>query len=212
MKLIEAFNISVPINSGTAIIRVDRNGYICLTDMAEFFPGKRIDNWKNNDSTREFIDIVEKTIIPGKQGIINKRGKGGGTWAHDLVAFEFAMWLSPEFKLRVYLEYINGTQHKKNWNMQRQLAAFNHRIMTDAIKAKEEDAESSEYAKENMLINRAVFGIHRTGIRDLATEEELDLVAKLEGENGALIAYGLSFEKREEHILSRGKKLLNNKG
>ena len=66
-----------------------------------------------------------------------KSGKYGGTYAHKDIAFEFAMWISPEFKLYLIKEFQRlkeEEQKQLGWSAKRELAKINYRIHTDAIK------------------------------------------------------------------------------
>jgi len=72
-------------------------------------------------------------------GIISKSGRYGGTFAHKDIAFEFASWISIEFKLYIIKEFQRlkedeNDRLKLTWNLQRTLAKVNYRIHTDAIK------------------------------------------------------------------------------
>jgi hypothetical protein len=200
MDLKKALELKTEFYGSNGVVRVDKDEYICINDLQSFFPEKRIDVWLRSDKTKEFIDIVEKNIIPLKGGIITKRGKGGGTYAHHLIAFDFAMWLSPEFKLKVYTEYINGTQHKKDWNIKRIHAAFNYKIMTESIKNDHDKPMHFHFSNEALMINEIVFGVREGNIRDTASEEKLDQIACLEGANSTLIDIGLEYAERKEKL------------
>lgn len=92
-------------------VNLENDDYICLNDLLKFFPNKRMQNWKDNKTTQDFIGLVEKILNDSKEShlkkaIYAKKGKyGGGTYAHELVALEFLTWLSPEFKLMVLLQW-----------------------------------------------------------------------------------------------------------
>ena len=70
-------------------------------------------------------------------GIVSKSGRNGGTFAHSDIAFEFASWISPEFKLYIIKDY-NRLKHDENsrlslsWNLNREISKLNNRIHTDA--------------------------------------------------------------------------------
>jgi hypothetical protein len=109
---------------------------------------------------------IEKT---NAIGIITKAGLGGGTYAHQDIAFEFAAWISAEFKLYLLLEFQRLKQNEQKqqsleWNLQRTLSKINYRIHTDAIKEKliplelTKEQISSVYASEADLLNVALFG------------------------------------------------------
>jgi hypothetical protein len=199
MELKRALELHTEYAGSAGIIRVDADDYICLNELNAFFPNKRVDHWLANDATKEFIALIEKTIIPGKSGIIAKRGKRGGTWAHHLIAFEFAMWLSAEFKLKVYQEYIEGRQNKQDWNIKRILAASNYKFMCDSVKADHDPAKPYHFSNEARMLNTIVFG-EPSFDRDQATEDQLDAIAWLEGRNGALIDYGLDYSERKSSL------------
>ena len=197
MELKRALELRTEYAGNAGVIRVDGNDYICLNEMLAFFPQKRLDHWLNNDSTNEFIALVEKSIIPGKSGIIAKRGKGGGTWAHHLIAFELATWLSPEFKLKVYQEYIDGRQTKQDWNIKRILAANEFKLMCEAIKNDHENPKPYHFSNEALMLNEIVFGVREAAVRDSATEQQLDAISWLESRNGAYIELGMGYQERK---------------
>ena len=96
---------------GTAItiIQVNQSDYISVTNIARHKnpnePKGIVKNWTRPKTTIEFLGFLEKLHNPGFKGvefavgIISKQGNTGGTYAHKDIAFEFAAWLSAEFKL-----------------------------------------------------------------------------------------------------------------
>jgi len=106
---------------------------------------------------------IEKT---GAIGIVSKSGRYGGTFAHKDIAFEFASWISVEFKLYLIKEFqrLKDTEYKQlGWDIRRNLAKINYRIHTDAIKEKLIPSELTKeqinlvYASEADLLNMALF-------------------------------------------------------
>ena len=163
MKLDEALTLRMSFNDLQGEIRVDENGYICLNDLAKYFPHKRLDHWKENKSTSEFIETTDKFLNTSDSGdlksLVSRRGKyNGGTYAHELVAMEFCTWLSPEFKLKVYLEYIKGKQNKKGWNFKRELASYNYKLMSKSVEDAHDPAKFYHYSNEAKMLNKIVFG------------------------------------------------------
>ena len=166
---------------------------------------------KRQASIKEYI---EKT---GAIGIISKSGRYGGTFAHSDIAFEFASWLSPVFKLRMITEYqrLKSDEYKLNrlqWDTGRFLSKINHDIHTDAIKTNiisrtgKADAPYI-YASEVDLLNLVVFGITakqwreqnpnaKGNIRDGASLIQLIILANLETHNAEYITAGASKEAR----------------
>ena len=99
----------------------------------------------------------------------SKQGRYGGTYAHKDIAFEFASWISIEFKLYIIKEYQRLKEDENdrlqlNWNFQRTLAKVNYSIHTDAIKEKLipnllPKQKNFVYATEADMLNVALFGM-----------------------------------------------------
>lgn len=160
-------------------------------------------------------DWVEKTNAIGLKATA---GRYGGTYAHPDIAFEFGMWVSPQFKIYLIKEFqrlkSEENDHLKlEWNLQRTLAKVNYHIHTDAIKEnlipKEitKQQASFVYANEADLLNVALFGItakewrdknsdKNGNIRDYATLEQLVVLSNMESINALLIGQGLSQSDR----------------
>jgi hypothetical protein len=146
-------------------------------------------------------------------GIKSSAGRYGGTYAHKDIAFEFATWLSPEFKLYLIKEFQRLKEEESQklalgWDIKRTLAKINYRIHTDAIKAQliplqlTKQAANMVYATEADVLNMALFGktakdwrnenTNKDGnIRDYADVTQLVVLANLEGINAELIRRGL---------------------
>ena len=154
---------------------------------------------------------IEKT---NAIGITSKAGRyGGGTFAHRTIAFEFASWLSPEFKYFLITEFDRlkndeARRHALEWNLQRTLSKINYRIHTDAIKdeiipkAVTKTQAAMAYATEADLLNVALFGMtaaewrgtnpdSKGNMRDHATLEQLVVLSNMESINALLIRQGL---------------------
>ena len=154
---------------------------------------------------------IEKT---GATGIISRAGRYGGTFAHRDIAFEFASWISSEFKLYLIKEFQRLKEDENRrlslaWNLNRTLSKLNYRIHTDAVKQHLIPAEVTAaqvaitYATEADLLNVALFS--RTAkqwrdanpkldgnMRDHATIEQLLVLANLESLNAEFIHMKLS--------------------
>lgn len=160
-------------------------------------------------------DWVEKT---GAVGLRASPGRYGGTYAHPDIAFEFAMWISPEFKVYLVQEFRRlkteeASRESREWNFQRVLAKVNYRIHTDAIQEHlipptlTGPQISFVYASEADLLNVALFGktagdwrkdnaTSPGNIRDHATLEQLVVLSNLESLNSVLIHQGLPAAER----------------
>jgi len=176
-------------------------------------------NIKNEVGTNGFI--VSSSMWIGKTnaiGIKSKPGRYGGTFAHKDIAFEFATWLSPEFKLYLIKEFqrLKEEESRKlalGWNMKRMLTKINYKIHTDAIKENliplklSSEAINAVYASEADVLNKALFGITaqewRTAnpkldgnIRDYSDVSQLVCLANLESFNADFIRHGLAQPER----------------
>jgi hypothetical protein len=211
-------------------------------------PFSVINNWMRSRSTIEFIGLWEKLNNPDFKpieferfrneagsnyfvlspqrwieatnavGIVSKSGRYGGTFAHTDIAFEFASWISQEFKLYLITEFkrLKTADNKRlqlEWNLQRTISKINYRIHTDAIKEnlipEEVTPKQAQkvYANEADLLNVALFGItarewrelnpDKTGnIRDYASLEQLVVLSNMESINALLIEQNLPQSER----------------
>ena len=209
-----------------------------------------ITDWLRNRNTLEYIGIWEKiynpyfnygefAIIKSKSGLNNfkisvkefvertnaislqaKAGRYGGTYAHKDIAFEFAMWISPEFKIYIVKEFQRlkeEEQKQLGWSARRELAKINYRIHTDAIKQNLVPQEltaaqkSFVYADEADMLNVAMFGMTakqwrdsnpdlKGNIRDYATINQLICLSNMENLNAVFINEGLSQSVRLEKL------------
>lgn len=207
-----------------------------------------INNWMRSRSTIEFLGLWEKLSNPGFKpleferfrteagsnyfvlspqrwieatqaiGITSKSGRYGGTFAHRDIAFEFASWISSEFKLYLIKEFqrLKDDENRRlslSWNLNRTLSKLNYRIHTDAIKARLTPAAVTSaqaaitYASEADLLNVALFGLTAKqwrdanpklegNMRDYADIEQLLVLANIEAMNAELIHMGLSQGER----------------
>ena len=158
---------------------------------------------------------IEKT---NAIGITSKAGRYGGTFAHRYIAFEFATWLSADFKLYLIHEFDRlKTEEQQRlsleWDLQRTISKVNYRIHTDAIKEHiippvvTKMQAKTIYASEADLLNVALFGKTaeqwrnenpdtKGNIRDGATLERLIVLSNMESINTLLIKQGLKQPER----------------
>ena len=162
------------------------------------------------------ISVKEWTEKTNAIGIFAKAGRYGGTYAYKDIAFEFGMWISPEFKIYLIKEFERLKEKEQNqlgWNVKRELAKVNYRIHTDAIrenlipKELTNQQTSIIYASEADVLNVALFGktakewreqnVDKKGnIRDYATVNDLICLSNLESLNAVFIEEGLSQKER----------------
>ena len=215
-------------------------------------PTAVIQNWMRNRDTVEFLGLWETlhnpdfnplefegfrkqaglnafTLSPTKWintvnaiGIVSKSGRYGGTYAHSDIAFEFASWISAEFKLYIIKDYkrLKSDENSRmalGWNLNRELSKLNYKIHTDAIKENLIPPEltpiqkTMTYASEADLLNVALFGTtakewrdknpeKQGNIRDYATLNQLLVLANIENYNAILIEQKFTQTERLEKL------------
>ncbi|AWK41093.1 KilA-N domain-containing protein [Photorhabdus laumondii subsp. laumondii] len=189
-----------------------------LYNPANFKP-LEFERFKSQAGLNSFSLSPKKWIdATGAIGLYAKSGRGGGTYAHRDIAFEFGSWLSAEFKLYLIREFqrLKEEEARVNsleWNFQRTLAKVNYRIHTDAIKERLIPPQLTKtqtaiiYASEADLLNVALFGQtaaqwrqnngNQSGnMRDHATLEQLVVLSNLESINAVLIHQELPAPER----------------
>ncbi len=176
---------------------------------------------------------VQKT---GAIGIKSTTGRYGGTFAHKDIAFEFATWLSPEFKLYLIKEFqrLKADENERlalGWDVKRMLTKINYRIHTDAIREYiiptrlSISQANTIYANEADVLNKALFGMTAKdwrdknlkldgNIRDYADVTQLVCLANLENLNAEYIRAGLVQKERlmklNESAINQMKSLADN--
>jgi hypothetical protein len=180
------------------------------------FKGGEFETFKKEAGLNSFHLTPRKWVnATGAIGIQSRAGRyGGGTYAHQDIAFEFGSWLSPEFKLYLIKEFQRLKEDESRrlslaWNLNRTLSKLNYRIHTDAIKEHLIPPEVTPaqaaitYATEADVLNVALFGqtakqwrdanpTLEGNMRDHATIEQLLVLANIEGMNAELIHMGLA--------------------
>ena len=212
-----------------------------------------ISNWMSSYSTIDFLAAWESLYNPdfnrmefqtvrsesgrlimtpkqwiermGAVGITSQAGRYGGTYAHSDIAFEFASWISPTFKLYVIKDYQRlkldeAKRLETGWDTRRELSKINYRIHTDAIKeflitpelTKQEQGYT--YATEADILNVALFGKtakqwreesgspKSANMRDSASVEQLIVLVNLESLNADLIRQNIPAQERVKKLRS----------
>ena len=222
-------------------------------------PSDVIKNWMRRKDTIEFLGLWESlnntnfnsvefdrikseagynsfTLSPKKWisltnaiGIISKSGRYGGAFAYSDIAFEFASWISAEFKMYVIQDYkrLKSDENSKlslNWNLNREISKLNYKIHTDAIKEYllndlTDEQLSYKYNIEADLLNVALFDKRakqwrdenpklKGNMRDYANLQELLVLANMESYNAILISKGISQKERMIELRALAKKQL----
>lgn len=222
-------------------------------------PSAVIANWLRNRDTIDYLGVWESlnnpnfnslefegiesqagrnafTISPKKWvtctnaiGIRTKGGRYGGCYAHPDIAFEFASWISPEFKLYIIKDYqrLKADENSRlslEWNNRRLFSKINYKIHADAVKAQIPEWFPNEkkgfvYADEADVLNVALFGQTARqwrdanpeaegNIRDYATLHELIVLANLESMNAQLMKEGKSRDERAAYLYDMARQQL----
>ena len=170
------------------------------------------------------ISVKDWVGLTNAIGLRASAGRYGGTFAHPDLAFEFGMWISPEFKVYLVKEFrrlkeLEAGTGSLEWNLQRTLAKVNYRIYTDAIKEHllppvlSKEQMSRVFSTEADLLNMALFGLtavewrranpELTGnMRDHSTLEQLVVLSNMESINALLIRQGLNATDRLRQLNS----------
>lgn len=211
-------------------------------------PADVVKNWTRRKDTIEFLGLWEKinnphfklvdfdqllrqagsnafVLSPQKWiektnavGLISTSGRKGGTFAHRDIAFEFASWISAEFKLYLIKEFqrLKAEESERlrlGWGVKRELVKINYKIHTDAIKENlippEISAKEAKiiYASEADVLNKALFGMtakewadanpyKKGNIRDYANISQLVCLSNLENLNALFINENMAQDKR----------------
>lgn len=231
-------------------------------------PKDIVKNWMRNRNTVEFLglwEVINNTNFKGVEfdsfrqeaglnsftlsplkwieqtnaiGLISKSGKGGGTFAYKDIAFEFASWISPEFKLYLIKEFQRLKEEENirstsGWNVKRLLTKINYRIHTDAIKENlippivSRKVAERIYSSEADVLNIALFGLTAKGwrdkypnmkgnIRDYSNIIQLICLANLESFNAEFIRQCISQSNRimklNEIAIIQMKSLIQDRG
>jgi len=205
-----------------------------------------VTDWLRNRNTLEYIGIWEQinnphfnygefATIRNKSGLNSfkisvgefvqrtnsislhaKAGRYGGTYAHKDIAFQFAMWISPEFQIYIVKEFQrlkDAEQKQIGWSAKRELAKINYHIHTDAVKQnlvpKELTSKQAAaiYADEADVLNVALFGMTakewrtknqdiKGNVRDYASINELICLSNMENINAVMINDGIPQKER----------------
>ena len=215
-------------------------------------PNRPITNWLKNSDTLLFLELWEQlnnpnfklpqmrefrleaqrnTFYPspknfiektGAIGIQSKSGRYGGTFGHIDIAFEFASWLSPSFKLYLITEFkrLKNEESKRlnqEFNESRFLTKVNYTLQTKAIEENilprlNKPEKPFAYSNEADLLNQVVFGMSakewrennpdlKGNIRDHASILELNILNNLQARNSELIDNGVESELRFRVLL-----------
>ncbi len=183
------------------------------------FKGVEFDSFIHESGANSFTLSPQKWIESTNAiGIVSKSGRDGGTFAHKDIAFEFASWISAEFKLYIIKDYqrLKADENSKislEWNVNRIISKINYKIHTDAIKQNlipehvSLKQQSITYSSEADMLNVALFGKTakewrnensdaKGNIRDVANIQQLIVLSNLESMNAELVKQNIPQKQR----------------
>jgi len=185
------------------------------------FNSPEFEGIKNMAGLNRFIMSVKQWIEKTNSiGIIAKAGRYGGTFAHKDIDFEFASWVSPQFKLYLLREFQRLKEEEQKhlgWTAKRELSKINYHIHTHAVSKNliprrlSSNQTSTIYANEADVLNIALFGMTAKqwrdenpelagNIRDHATINQLICLSNMENLNAVFISNGLSQSERLKEL------------
>ncbi len=181
-----------------------------------------LEKFTNNRTAVSAQRWIDET---GAIGIKQKKGRGGGTYAHSDIALNFMYWLSPEFQIYFLKEFQRlkkdeGLRLGQQWTVRREISKANHPIFTEAIKANLVPAKLPKkkvgvvYANEADILNKAVFGLTTKewkrnnpaangNIRDNASVIDLLIISNLQVLDASLIQWDSDFQQRIEILTEK---------
>lgn len=202
--------------NGMIVRQNHKNGMFNANDLLEIYNSKnpnaqkRMDKYVNTKTTKEYISVIceqlaknsnttktgelefplalavdESEVIKTSRGRVN-----GGTWMHPYLFLDFAMWLSPEFKYQCMV-WLHDQLIKFRDEAGDTFKEVNLALGPD---------RQIVYIEEARMINELVFGSAKGGQRNRATEEQLELLQKLQKADVKLIKQGLTFEQRKKNL------------
>ena len=186
-----------------------------------YFKPLEFEGFRKQAGANAFTMSPKKWIEATKAiGIVSKSGRYGGTYAHSDIAMSFATWISPEFQLYIMKDYRRlktdeNSRLSLTWNLNREISKLNYRIHTEAIKENLIPPELTPaqvaytYANEADILNVVLFGKTakqwkdenpeiKGNMRDVATLNQLLVLANLESYNAVLINQGKKQKERME--------------
>jgi len=189
--------------NGISISQNSKTGFFNANELIDSYnkqlgENKRMQHYLDNESTKRFLgalaqaeNLNSRNTGELENGLMEtKRGKYGGTWMHPYLFIDFAMWLSPEFKVTV-IKWVYDNLIKL-----RNEAGDTFKEVNQALFESKPNSPPFVYSNEANMINKIVFGTPDSGQRNTATEEQLDLLKRLQKADIQLIKEGKDYYDR----------------
>ena len=202
-----------------SLLRKTEEMFFNATQIAKPF-GKKVVEFLRINPTKEYIQIVLKDLnskgdpnhlLTYEDLVRIKKGRYGGTYLHNELAFEFAGWLSPIFRRNLHKWAQERLEKERNWKRKRLEAKTGYLPMTEAIMKAHSDPKFYHYSNEADLINRIVLGCtakqykernNVDNVRECVSAAELAHIERLQQTNTGLIECGMPYEERKELLVT----------
>jgi len=194
-------------NGGISVRQDSKTSFFNANDLLDVYnsnndENKRIQNYLDNEATKRYMNaLIQDDILNHSNSsdlessiISSKRGKNGGTWMHPYLFIDFAMWLSPEFKVRV-VKWVYDNLIKFRIE-----AGDGFKEVNEALFDIKPNSPPFVYANEAKMINKIVFGKPDKDQRNNATEPQLKLLKSLQKADTTLIQEGLDYYERYDKL------------
>jgi hypothetical protein len=201
-------------------IHQDAEGRYSLTDLWRASGSentKRPSFWLNNKSTQEGVEYLkgrDNAFMSMEENLsknsclaptsVKKGGKASGTYVCKELVYDYAAWLSPEFKFKVYKvfdDYATGKLMELDRKKLRHISSATYKLQSDMVQfTREQDGKvikSYHFSNEARMVNFVITGSYEGRDRDSLSLDELTLLAKIENRNSVLIGAKIPYEDRK---------------
>lgn len=197
-------------------ISATREAWFNATEIAAMF-GKQPYEWLRLPETERYIQALckreaekqadsntGKSRITKSRFIKAKRGNAGGTWLHPKLAIAFARWCDVDFAVWCDEQITELLTEQPQWKEGRKAASVGYAVMSEILQATRQAegkvTQSYHYSNEAKMINAALTGRHQPLDREALSTAQIRLIARLEAQNAAMIARGISYTERKAVI------------
>lgn len=177
------------------------DGWFNATQAAVKY-GKRPVDWLKQKEIQEYIEGLSSALgISDSKSLIRSK-RNSGTWLHPKLAVAFSRWLDVNFGIWCDLQIDSILRGKLNLKKLRHEAASSFKVMQSVLQLVREEqgkvTASHHFRNEARLINYAVSGKFQSLDRNALSDNELNLLARLEEKNAVLLGRGVDYESRKK--------------
>ena len=209
-EIIEVNNVEVTVD--VSLLSKTKELFFNATPMAQEF-NKDIREFLRSENTLRYIDTIlneGNPLIKNREDLIrSQRGRYGGTWLHQELAFEFAGWCSTLFRRNLHKWVEQRLEKERSWQQSRLAAKTGYLPMSEAVLSIHEDPKGYHFSNEADLLNRIALGktakqfkeFHQVDlVRDALSAAQLEQMAKLQMVNAGLMEIKMPFQDRKKEL------------